>query len=51
MFDLLWIQSDFEKQSKIKQAYFQMFKGITLKEETYKREWIFEQQKEDNNNN
>ncbi len=51
MFDLLWIQSDFEKQSKIKQTYFQMFKGIRLKEEIYRREWIFEQPKEDNKNN
>lgn len=51
MFDLLWIQSEVEKQNKIKQTYFQIFKGITLKEETYKREWIFNQQKENNKNN
>jgi hypothetical protein len=51
MFDLLWIKSEVEKQNKIKQTYFQMFKGITLKEETYKREWVFKQQKEDNKNN
>jgi hypothetical protein len=51
MFDLLWIQSEVEKQNKIKQTYFQMFKGITLKEETYKREWIFNQQKENDKNN
>ena len=51
MFDLLWIQSEVEKQNKIKQTYFQIFKGITLKAETYKREWIFNQQKENNKNN
>jgi hypothetical protein len=50
MFDLLWIRSEVEKQNKIKQTYFQMFKGITLKEETYKREWIFSQQKENDKN-
>ncbi|MEJ7640863.1 MAG: hypothetical protein WKF36_01575 [Candidatus Nitrosocosmicus sp.] len=50
MFDLLWIQSEVEKQNKIKQTYFQMFKGITLKEETYKREWVFNQQKENDKN-
>ncbi len=46
MFDILWIQSDFEKQSKLKQTYFQMFKGFNLKNETYKRKWAFEQQKD-----
>lgn len=51
MFDLLWIKSEVEKQNKIKQTYFQIFKGITLKEETYKREWIFNQQKENDKNN
>jgi hypothetical protein len=45
MFDILWIQSDVEKQSKIKQTYFQMFKGIRLKDEVYKRKWTFEQKK------
>jgi hypothetical protein len=47
MFDILWIQSDFEKQAKLKQTYFQMFKGFRLKDETYKRKWAFEQQQED----
>lgn len=42
MFESLWIQSEFEKQNKIKQAYFQMFKGIKLKDETYKKQWSFE---------
>ena len=51
MFDILWIQSDVEKQSKIKQTYFQMFKGIRLKDEIYKRKWTFEQKKEDNKTN
>ncbi|MFZ0328940.1 MAG: hypothetical protein WAL66_16725 [Nitrososphaeraceae archaeon] len=42
MFESLWIQSEFEKQNKIKQVYFQMFKGLKLKDETYKREWTSE---------
>jgi hypothetical protein len=31
----LWIESEFEKQKKVKQAYFQMFKCLELKEEIY----------------
>ena len=46
IFETLWIQSEFEKQSKIKQAYFQMFRGLDLKEETYVRRWSSEQQRE-----
>jgi hypothetical protein len=37
IFETLWIQSEFDKQNKIKQAYFQMFKGLELKDESYKR--------------
>ena len=44
LFETLWIQSEFEKQNKIKQAYFQMFKGLELKDELYVRRWSFEQQ-------
>jgi hypothetical protein len=44
LFETLWIQSEFEKQNKIKQAYFQMFKGFELKDELYVRRWSFEQQ-------
>jgi hypothetical protein len=43
MFESLWIQSEFEKQNRIKQVYFQMFKGLKLRDETYKREWTSEQ--------
>jgi hypothetical protein len=46
MFDILWIQTEFEKQSKVKQTYFQMFKGLNLKNEIYKRKWAFEEQKD-----
>lgn len=46
IFDTLWIQSEFDKQNKIKQAYFQMFQGFELKEESYSRRWLFEQKKE-----
>jgi two-component system, OmpR family, sensor histidine kinase VicK len=37
IFETLWIQSEFDKQNKIKQAYFQMFKGLELKDESYMR--------------
>jgi hypothetical protein len=46
IFETLWIESELDKQEKIKQAYFQMFKGIELKDESYSRRWSFEQQKE-----
>ncbi len=46
MFDMLWIQTEIEKQSKVKQTYFQMFKGLKLKNEIYKRKWAFEERKE-----
>ena len=46
IFETLWIQSELDKQNKIKQAYFQMFKGLKLKDETYIRRWSFEQEKE-----
>ena len=40
----LWIQSVFDKQNKIKQAYFKMFQGLQLKDESYMRRWSFEQE-------
>ncbi len=45
IFETLWVQSELDKQNKIKQAYFQMFKGLKLKDETYMRRWSFEQEK------
>jgi len=39
IFESLWIQSELDKQNKIKQVYFQVFKGFGLKDETYKRRW------------
>jgi len=45
IFDTLWIQSELDKQNKIKQAYFQMFKGFSLKDEVYTRKWSFNQNK------
>lgn len=35
IFETLWIQSEVDKQNKIKQAYFQMFMGLRMKEEYY----------------
>jgi hypothetical protein len=46
IFETLWIESELDKQEKIKQAYFQMFKGLELKDESYSRRWSFEQEKE-----
>lgn len=46
MFESLWIQSEFEKQNKIKQVYFRMFKGLELKNEKYKRKWASGQNSE-----
>ena len=51
MFDILWIQSDYEKQNKLKQTYFHMFKGFRLKNETYERKWAFDQKQGDNKKN
>ncbi len=42
VFDILWIQSDFERQKKIKQTYFDIFKGFNMKSENYTRDWNFE---------
>ena len=39
IFESLWIQSELDKQNKIKQVYFQVFKGYGLKDEVYKRQW------------
>jgi len=43
VFDTLWIQSELEKQSNAKQAYFNIFKGFRLRQEEYRRKWLFEQ--------
>ena len=42
IFETLWIQSELDKQNKIKQVYFQLFKGFKLKDETYRRRWLSE---------
>lgn len=39
MFENLWIQAELERQGKVKQAYFQIFKGQKLKDEVYRRKW------------
>jgi hypothetical protein len=39
MFENLWIQAELERQGKVKQAYFKMFKGQNLKDEVYTRKW------------
>ena len=42
MFESLWIQADMARQGKIKQAYFQIFKGQKLRDEIYERKWSSE---------
>ena len=39
MFENLWTQAELERQSSARQAYFRMFKGQKLKDETYRRDW------------
>lgn len=39
IFESLWIQSELDKQNRIKQFYFQAFMGQGLKDETYQRKW------------
>jgi SepF-like predicted cell division protein (DUF552 family) len=39
IFETLWIQSEFDKQNKVRQAFFQIFKGLELKNETYHKDW------------
>jgi hypothetical protein len=43
VFDTLWIRAELEKQSHAKQAYFNIFKGFKLRQEEYRRKWLFEQ--------
>ena len=46
IFQSLWIKSEFDKQNKVKHAYFEMFKGFKLKDEFYTRRWSFREAKE-----
>jgi two-component system, OmpR family, sensor histidine kinase VicK len=39
MFENLWIQAELERQNSIRQAFFKMFKGQKLRDETYDRDW------------
>ncbi|MFI5407248.1 MAG: hypothetical protein ACHQ1D_12160, partial [Nitrososphaerales archaeon] len=42
IFESLWIQTELDSQKRIKQVYFQLFKGFKLKDENYDRQWSFE---------
>ncbi len=46
IFEFLWIQSDIDNQKIIKEVYFQLFKGFNLQDESYKRNWTFETDKQ-----
>jgi len=39
IFESLWIQSELDKQNRVKQVYFDAFMGQGIKDETYKRQW------------
>jgi sugar-specific transcriptional regulator TrmB len=39
MFENLWTQAELERQSSARQAYFHMFKGQKMRDETYRRDW------------
>lgn len=39
IFESLWMQSEVDKQNNARQAYFQLFKGLKLKDEIYNRRW------------
>ncbi|MCI0618710.1 hypothetical protein L0244_37510, partial [bacterium] len=39
MFENLWIQAELERQGKVRQAYFQIFKGKKLRDEVYTKKW------------
>lgn len=39
IFESIWIQSELDKQNKIKQVYFRVFKDAELKDENYNRTW------------
>ncbi|HEY7110614.1 MAG TPA: hypothetical protein VH415_14410 [Nitrososphaeraceae archaeon] len=47
IFESLWIQTELESQKKVKQAYFKMFKGFELKDESYVRQWSFDSEKQE----
>ncbi len=44
IFESLWIQTELDSQKRIKQVYFQLFKGFKLKDENYDRQWSFERE-------
>ena len=46
IFEFLWIQSDIDNQKIIKEAYFKLFRGFSLPDETYERNWMFETTKQ-----
>src|ERR671921_95016 len=47
IFETLWIQAELDNQNRIKQVYFQLFKGFKLKDENYNRPWSAEQRRTD----
>jgi hypothetical protein len=47
IFETLWIQSELDNQNRIKQVYFQLFKGFKLKDENYNRTWSAEKRRSD----
>jgi hypothetical protein len=46
IFESLWVQTELDKQSKARQAYFNLFNRLKLKDEFYNRRWSNHGQKE-----
>ncbi|SRR5579884_454579 len=47
IFESLWVQAELDKQTKARQAYFNLFKGLKLKDELYNRRWSNQSQKDE----
>jgi hypothetical protein len=46
LFDSIWIRTEIDKQNIIKQTYFKIFKEPQLRDEKYRRKWLFEYRKD-----
>jgi hypothetical protein len=42
IFETVWIQSEFDKQTKVMEAYSKMFKGLRVREESFRPDKFFE---------
>lgn len=42
IFETIWIQSEFDKQTKVMEAYSKMFKGLRVRKESFRPDKFFE---------